>query len=199
MNKKIASDISFIYIEWLFQELREKFSSVETFEEKQLILKDIQDDQCRDIFLNFFIKIAITNNLDREENNVIKRSLYCLNKLFIIWPDMKFNLESIQRHCRVPFLPLEPLKPGPLASGEQDRQDQVQLHPVEHPQLFPQTGKTSKKLTLVIRTCGPGDESPERPKAQQLFHRHPGQPLSHQTDCGDHSKTGPNTYLFNPK
>jgi hypothetical protein len=69
-----------------------------TQEEKLLVLNSVKEDQCREIFLNFFIKLAINNNIDKEEKEVIKRSLYLLNKLFIIWPDIKFKLESLYKH-----------------------------------------------------------------------------------------------------
>lgn len=61
----------------------------------------MKEDQCREIFLNFFIKLAINNNIDKTEKEVIKRSLYLLNKLFIIWPELKFKLESLYRYCIV--------------------------------------------------------------------------------------------------
>jgi len=61
----------------------------------------MKDDQCREIFLNFFIKLAINNNIDKTEKEVIKRSLYLLKKLFIIWPELRFRLESLYRYCIV--------------------------------------------------------------------------------------------------
>ncbi len=58
-------------------------------------LQQIKDDQCPEIFLNFFIKLALHNCSDKEDKEVIKRSLYLLKKIFIIWPDTKIKFETI--------------------------------------------------------------------------------------------------------
>ena len=59
--KKIASDMSFIYIEWKFKDVKEKLKGGETEEEKVKILEDTFNERAAEICLNFFIKVALNN------------------------------------------------------------------------------------------------------------------------------------------
>ena len=81
LYKKIASDLSFIYIEWQYKEHREKLQLLKTKEEKIEYLNKIKVDECPDIFLNFFIKLTMHNCSEKEDKEVIKRSLYLLKKV----------------------------------------------------------------------------------------------------------------------
>ena len=74
MNKKIICDLAFIYIEWQLQDFRERFLKCDDAAQKTAILDSVRDDQCRDIFLNFFIKLAFNNNLEKEEKEVLKKN-----------------------------------------------------------------------------------------------------------------------------
>jgi hypothetical protein len=56
-------------------------------------------NECPEIFLNFFIKLAMHNCTEKEEKEVIKRSLYLLKKIFIIWPQTKIKFETINNQC----------------------------------------------------------------------------------------------------
>ena len=57
----------------------------------------MKNDECAEIFLNFFIKLAMHNCTEKEDKEVIKRSLYLLKKVFIIWPDTKIKFETIKK------------------------------------------------------------------------------------------------------
>lgn len=87
LYKKIASDLSFLYIEWQYQELRERLQRFETFEEKMTFFQSLKNknnqssEKSSEIFLNFFIKLAMHNCSEKEEKEVIKRSLYLLKKV----------------------------------------------------------------------------------------------------------------------
>ena len=70
-------------------------------QEKLNLLNGYKDDQCKEIFINFFIKLAINNNIEKDEKEVIKRSIYLLNKLYIIWPENKYKLENLYKLCVV--------------------------------------------------------------------------------------------------
>lgn len=37
------------------------------------------------------------NCTEKEDKEVIKRSLYLLNKIFIIWPETKIKFETLRR------------------------------------------------------------------------------------------------------
>ncbi len=83
LYRKIASDLSFIYIEWQYQELREELEKIPTRAEKINYLNNLKMDECPEIFLNFFIKLAMRNS-EKDNQEVIKRSLYLLKKVNII-------------------------------------------------------------------------------------------------------------------
>ena len=80
-NKKIASDLSFIYIEWQYKEVCEQLKLLKTSEEKKNYIANLRQDECPEIFFNFFIKLSIQNCLEKEEKDAIKRSLYLLKKV----------------------------------------------------------------------------------------------------------------------
>lgn len=87
LYKKIASDLSFLYIEWQYLEMRENLAKFKDPEQKKayfLSLKTKNDqsaEKSSEIFLNFFIKLAMHNCSEKEEKEVIKRSLYLLKKV----------------------------------------------------------------------------------------------------------------------
>jgi hypothetical protein len=39
----------------------------------------------------------MNNCYDKEDKDIIKRSLYLLKKIFIIWPNTKIKLDSIRK------------------------------------------------------------------------------------------------------
>ncbi len=87
LYKKIASDLSFLYIEWQYLELREKLVKFDNFEDKMNFFQSLKSkndqssEKSSEIFLNFFIKLAMHNCSEKEEKEVIKRSLYLLKKV----------------------------------------------------------------------------------------------------------------------
>lgn len=89
LYKKIASDLSFLYIEWQYKELRERLEHAQKIETKKEILNSVKNkadqssEKSSEIFLNFFIKLAMHNCSEKEkdEKEVIKRSLYLLKKV----------------------------------------------------------------------------------------------------------------------
>ena len=97
LYKKIASDLSFLYIEWQYIELREKLEKMGSNEEKLNFFQNLKSkngqssEKSSEIFLNFFIKLAMHNCSEKEEKEVIKRSLYLLKKVILIFKN-EFNL-----------------------------------------------------------------------------------------------------------
>ena len=134
-HKKIAWDLSFLYIEWKFKELRDQLSRAQhvarlkiaqdikneeevysgaqvkiedqtvedidptkeqIMEAKQYIMDTIshgEDKQHSDIFVNFFIKLAVYSCQEKEEKEIVQRSLYLLKKTLFIWPNTKIKFE----------------------------------------------------------------------------------------------------------
>jgi hypothetical protein len=93
--KKIASDMSFIYIEWKFKEAKAKLADCPT-ENKQKILEDPTNERAAEICLNFFIKVALNNSSDKDDKEIMKRSLFLLKKTLILWPNTKKKFEAIR-------------------------------------------------------------------------------------------------------
>lgn len=93
--KKIASDMSFIYIEWKFKEARAKLLEA-PIEKKGAVLEDSLNDRAAEICLNFFIKVALNNSSDKDDKEIMKRSLYLLKKTLILWPNTKKRFEAIR-------------------------------------------------------------------------------------------------------
>jgi len=93
--KKIASDMSFIYIEWKFKEAKLKLAEVAP-EMKVKILEDTLNDRAAEICLNFFIKVALNNSSDKDDKEIMKRSLFLLKKTLILWPNTKKKFEAIR-------------------------------------------------------------------------------------------------------
>lgn len=106
LYKKIASDLSFLYIEWQYLELREKLEKITDFEEKMEFFlnyksrNDQSSEKSSEIFLNFFIKLAMHNCSEKEEKEVIKRSLYLLKKIIIIWPETRIKFNTLEKQCQ---------------------------------------------------------------------------------------------------
>lgn len=51
--------------------------------------KDTNTDRAAEICLNFFIKVALNNSNDKDDKEIMKRSLYLLKKTLILWPHTK--------------------------------------------------------------------------------------------------------------
>ena len=93
--KKIASDMSFIYIEWKFKEIKEKLKELPQ-EEKARFLETTYNERAAEICLNFFIKVALNNCNDKDDKEIMKRSLYLLKKTLILWPNTKKKFDGIK-------------------------------------------------------------------------------------------------------
>ena len=72
---------------------------LDSFKEKAELIQSVRDNEVPEILLNFFIKLAMSNCYDKEDKDIIKRSLYLLKKIFIIWPNTKIKLETIKKMC----------------------------------------------------------------------------------------------------
>ena len=84
-SKRIAIDLALIHIEWQYQELREKLEKLISIDDKIKIINESLNDECRDIFVNFFIKMAMNNVQEKEEKeNITKKALYLLKKCLLI-------------------------------------------------------------------------------------------------------------------
>jgi hypothetical protein len=64
--KKIASDMSFIYIEWKFKETKAKLLDTPA-NQKVAVIEDTLNDRAAEICLNFFIKVALNNSSDKDD------------------------------------------------------------------------------------------------------------------------------------
>lgn len=53
-------------------------------------------DRAAEICLNFFIKVALNNSNDKDDKEIMKRSLYLLKKTLILWPHTKKKFDSIK-------------------------------------------------------------------------------------------------------
>lgn len=125
--KKTAIDLGFIYIEWQYQDLREKFEKCQTKAEKLKILHDIGMEESKDIFTNFFVKMALSSCTEKDDRESISRkSLYLLKKQSILWPDTTKKYSSIEKATSIFF-------------HQQQQQQQIQ----------PQMQNTQKELEKV--------------------------------------------------
>ena len=93
--KKIASDMSFIYIEWKFKQAKAKLLQTPA-NQKAVVLEDTLNDRAAEICLNFFIKVALNNSSDKDDKQIMKRSLFLLKKTLILWPNTKKKFEAIR-------------------------------------------------------------------------------------------------------
>ena len=53
------------------------------------MLEDSLNDRAAEICLNFFIKVALNNSSDKDDKEIMKRSLFLLKKTLILWPHTK--------------------------------------------------------------------------------------------------------------
>jgi hypothetical protein len=52
-------------------------------------------EKAAEICLNFFIKVAFHNCTDKEDKDIMKRFLYLLKKMLILWPNTKKKFDQI--------------------------------------------------------------------------------------------------------
>ena len=101
MYKKIAIDLALIYIEWQYQEIKEKLEKETDVEKKLAIINQPLTEQSKDIreiFVNFFIKLAINSCQDKEEKeNITRKALYLLKKWLIISPGTQIKYNAIEK------------------------------------------------------------------------------------------------------
>lgn len=60
------------------------------------MLEDSLNDRAAEICLNFFIKVALNNSSDKDDKEIMKRSLFLLKKTLILWPHTKKKFEAIR-------------------------------------------------------------------------------------------------------
>jgi len=107
--KKTAIDLGFIYVEWQYQDLREKFEKCQTKSEKLKVLQDIGMEESKDIFTNFFVKMALSSCTEKDDRESISRkSLYLLKKQSILWPDTTKKYSSIEKAASIFFQQQQP-------------------------------------------------------------------------------------------
>lgn len=54
------------------------------------------NEKAAEICLNFFIKVAFHNCTDKEDRDIMKRFLYLLKKMLILWPNTKKKFDQIE-------------------------------------------------------------------------------------------------------
>lgn len=68
-------------------------------QDKVRILEDTFNERAAEICLNFFIKVALNNcneKNDKDDREIMKRSLYLLKKTLILWPNTKKKFDGIK-------------------------------------------------------------------------------------------------------
>lgn len=55
-----------------------------------------EEQKSSEIFINFFIKLAIYSCQEKEEKDIMQRSLYMLKKTLFIWPQVKLKFDQIR-------------------------------------------------------------------------------------------------------
>lgn len=107
--KKIASDLSFIYIQWKYRDTKKKLEEymakiandprIPPYEiacNRRGIIDESMNEKAAEICLNFFIKVAFFNSTDKEDRDIMRRSLYLLKKMLILWPNTRKRFEQIK-------------------------------------------------------------------------------------------------------
>lgn len=107
--KKIASDLSFIYIQWKYRDTKKKLEDYmlkikdepripaeEIASNRRGIIDESMNEKAAEICLNFFIKVAFFNSTDKEDKDIMRRSLYLLKKMLILWPNTRKRFEQIK-------------------------------------------------------------------------------------------------------
>ena len=65
-------------------------------DQKAIVLEESLNDRAAEICLNFFIKVALNNSSDKDDKEIMKRSLFLLKKTLILWPHTKKKFEAIR-------------------------------------------------------------------------------------------------------
>ena len=107
--------------------------STAKFDEKVRFIQDALDDERKDIFVNFFIKLAVNNVQEKDDKeHITKKALYLLKKFLLIAPNtnLKYTIvekiiNSYNRDIQVTFMKsLYNFKLGKI---------QISLHYFNHP------------------------------------------------------------------
>jgi len=53
--------------------------------------------QFSEIFVNFFIRLIFNSCLQKEEKDILHKSLYMLRKTFFIWPNIVYKFDQIKQ------------------------------------------------------------------------------------------------------
>ncbi len=101
MYKKIAIDLALLYMEWHYQELKDRVDK-EVDQDKKLAIANQpfneQTKDIREIFVNFFIKLAINSCQDKDEKeNITRKTLFLLKKWLIISPGTTIKYNFIEK------------------------------------------------------------------------------------------------------
>lgn len=101
MYKKIAIDLALIYIEWQYQDIKEKLDKEPDVDKKLVIINQHLVEQSRDIreiFVSFFIKLAINSCQEKEEKeNITRKALFLLKKWLIISPGAPIKYNAVDK------------------------------------------------------------------------------------------------------
>ena len=54
------------------------------------------NEKAAEICLNFFIKVSVNNCTDKEDKDIMKRFLYLLKKMLVLWPSTKKKFDQIE-------------------------------------------------------------------------------------------------------
>lgn len=101
MYKKIAIDLALLYVEWCYQDLKERVVEELDQEKKAYIVNqqfaEHQKD-IREVLVSFFIKMAISSCQDKEEKeNITRKALVLLKKWLIIATGTPIKYASIEK------------------------------------------------------------------------------------------------------
>jgi hypothetical protein len=95
--KKVSSDMSFIYNEWKYEELKTRLDARgELSREAVLEGWNKEYTKASDICMNFYLKLSFYNSLNKEDRDIMKRSLYLLRKMLLLWPKTAKKYDQIK-------------------------------------------------------------------------------------------------------
>ena len=72
---------------------------LDSFEQKAELVQSVRDNEVPEILLNFFTKLAMFECYHKDDKDIIERSLYLSEKIFVIWTNTKIKLETIKKMC----------------------------------------------------------------------------------------------------
>ena len=119
MYKKIAIDLALLYMEWHYQDLKDRVDKEQDSGKKLDIIHQPFTEQTKDIreiFINFFIKLAINSCQDKEEKeNITRKALFLLKKWLIISPGTVIKYQFIEKTLNNAAGPGNHYRDGPVS------------------------------------------------------------------------------------